>query len=718
MAKQRVMVYVMHEHETAAAQAAVADAYVTEGYVCGEADDAAIDQMRQQGMTVNVMPSAPAAMPPGLDSFGPEDVPVPGYYLIWLQPPVPAHARTAIEATGVRFVERRDDWYCVFVADDAQLGALQGLEWVKAIKPYDADETLRMLAIRPVLTGTWDLLLHAAADQAALETWLADEKIEVLQSGPRKLRIVAGEEQLGGLARRHEIAEIAPWRPPQLRLERSRALVGVDPVPQIQNAGALTGAGVVVGVCDTGLDDQHAAFAGTTRQVIARGRPGDGSDPHGHGTHVTGTIVGRAGGAGAQYTGIAPDAQVVVQSVLDAGGGLGGLPFDLNDLLDEAYQKEVRIHNDSWGSDTRGAYTMSSREIDEFVWKHPDMLVVIAAGNDGSCLPPRFGQRKSKAGFVDWKSVGAPGTSKNALVVGACRSDRTQGGFSTLKHRDVWPATFPDDPIGDATVSGDAEQIAGFSSRGPCDGHRVKPDVVAPGTDIAAPRASTAPAHHFSGVVPGTGRTYGYMCGTSMATPIVAGTAALVRQYLVQQRSHQPSAALLKALLINGARPLTGDTAVADSEGVPNYHQGFGCISLLRSIPVGGDFVLAFRDDWQDPARAFRTQGTTRRRFKVTTTKQAPLRITLAYTDYFANGVQNNLNLLLDIGGKQRTGNEALAAISTLPDAENNVEVIRVDDAPAATYFVSVVVSSLLEEGQHFALVVSGALDSDTLKDG
>lgn len=717
MEKKRVMVYVMHDYEAAAAQRAVTDPYVTEGYVCGDADDAAIAAMQQSGMTVNVLPTAPAVTPPAFESFGPEDIPVPGYYLIWLQPPVPPQARGDIEATGVRFIERRGEWHVVYVADDTQLTALQDLAWVKSIKPYNADETLRTVAAHPVLTGTWDLLLHEASEQPALEEWLADQGIEILQRGPRKLRIVAGEAQLGLLARRHEIAEIAPWRPPQFRLERSRALVGVHPVPQIQNV-ALTGAGVVVGVCDTGLDEQHAAFAGTTVQVIARGRPGDGSDPHGHGTHVTGTIVGRANGPGAQYTGIAPDAQVVVQSVLDADGGLGGLSFNLNDLLDEAYRKEVRIHNNSWGSDTHGAYTLSSREIDEFAWKHPDMLVVIAAGNDGTALPPHFGQRKSQRGFVDWGSVGAPGTAKNALVVGASRSNRTRGGFSTLKHRDVWPNTFPDDPIGSDPISGDAEAIAGFSSRGPCDGQRVKPDVVAPGTDIAAPRASTAPAHHFSGIVPGTHRTYGYMCGTSMATPIVAGTAALVRQYIVQQRNHQPSAALLKALLINGARPLTAACAVADSDGLPNYHQGFGRISLRRSIPVDGDFVLAFVDEWQNPTRAFRIGGTTRRRFKVTTTATAPLRVTLAYTDFFANGIQNNLNLLVDVAGRQCPGNEALGKLGALPDPVNNVEVVRIDDAPAGTYFVSVIATNLLEDHQHFALVVTGALHSDTLKDG
>ncbi|MEO9826132.1 MAG: S8 family serine peptidase [Paracoccaceae bacterium] len=94
--------------------------------------------------------------------------------------------------------------------------------------------------------------------------------------------------------------------------------------------------------------------------------------------------------------------------------------------FEEAYQAGARNNNNSWGADVAARYTFSTIEVDEFVDEHPHMTVVIASGNDGSAHQPVI----SAAGDVDWLSVGAPATSKNAITVGASRSDRTQGGYS------------------------------------------------------------------------------------------------------------------------------------------------------------------------------------------------------------------------------------------------------------------------------------------------
>jgi subtilisin family serine protease len=728
------MVFVLHEHQQADAMQAVAGAESTDGYVVGDADEAAVLSLRAAGMTVHELPDGPSVQSRKLSDFSPGDRPIPGHYLVWLLPPILPGYHGELARTGARIFERRsarpslrpptqgvaaaaeENWYLVHVESADELARLLALTFVKAVRPFGIEERLRWLPDLPTLNAVYDVRLHGEVDSPALIGWLRGIGIEIIEESRRKLRVVAGEPALLLLAMRGEVAEIAPWRQPAPLLDCARKLVGVEPQPVLANGTLLTGKGVVIGVCDSGIDSAHPAFAGKVLNVIPRGRPNDGSDPHGHGTHVTGTIVG-ADAYGLR--GVAPDAQVVVQSVMDANGGLGGLPVDLNMLLQEAWDKEVRIHNDSWGADTRGAYTLSSLEIDEFVWHHPEMLVVVAAGNDGTANDPSLGMRKSATGFVDWNSVGAPGSAKNALVVGACRSDRTVGGWSQLPHRSVWPSAFQDKPIAEDLVSGNSDAIAGFSSRGPCDGQRVKPDVVAPGTDVAAPRASGAPAYHFAGPVPGTNRSYGYMSGTSMATPIVTGLAALIRQYLVDERSHRPSAALIKALIINGACPLSDATAVADLQGLPNYHQGFGRVSLDGSIPISNGFVLAFSDEWADPAKAFRIGAlNNRRRFVVATTATADLHVTMAYTDYYANGVQNNLDLLVDVAGKQRAGNENLGRIGPLPDPVNNVEVIRLSNAPAGTYFVSVVATNLLKDSQHFALVVAGALASNVLTEG
>lgn len=120
------------------------------------------------------------------------------------------------------------------------------------------------------------------------------------------------------------------------------------------------------------------------------------------------------------------------------------------------------------------------------------MVIVISAGNEGTAAPPRS---SSAAGFVDWLSMGSPASCKNALTAGASRSDRTSGGFSSLSYGNAWPNQFPDPLI--ASKRGDPQCLADFSSRGPCDDRRIKPDVVAPGTDIVSASSSQAPLSNF-----------------------------------------------------------------------------------------------------------------------------------------------------------------------------------------------------------------------------
>jgi hypothetical protein len=197
----------------------------------------------------------------------------------------------------------------------------------------------------------------------------------------------------------------------------------------------------------------------------------------------------------------------------------------------------------------------------------------------------------------------------------------------------------------------------------------------------------------------------------------VTGLAALLRQWLIAERKHGPSAALLKAILVNGAVPLTGEDAVADVATVPNPHQGFGCVSLPNSIPVDGSFVLAFVDTWTDPGLAFTRTSPQRHRWTFSLATPGPLRLTLAYTDYFARGVQNNLDLIVEVPGTtaKRVGNETLGSFGVLPDPSNNIEALKIDLAPAGLYTVSVTAANLLQPGQHYALAVAGALTSDVL---
>ena len=93
------------------------------------------------------------------------------------------------------------------------------------------------------------------------------------------------------------------------------------------------------------------------------GRLNDASDPDGHGTHVTGSVVGDGSASDGLIRGMAPKARVAFQSILDDNGRLGGLPTDYGDLFKQAYRKDARIHNNSWGADVESRYTAGSMEV-------------------------------------------------------------------------------------------------------------------------------------------------------------------------------------------------------------------------------------------------------------------------------------------------------------------------------------------------------------------
>ncbi|MEO6238343.1 MAG: S8 family serine peptidase [Vicinamibacterales bacterium] len=750
MADVKVIAYFMHEHEQAVAIAAVRNAQVTDSYVLGEIDEAQVPTLERAGLIVErVLPPvanpvdgltrvfemrgpratararrrSPAAAgrsgPPIVDPHQPQ------FYLIRLSGPLLREYRERLEAAGVVPSERLDTATYVARIAPAQLGAVQALEFVTGLTVYGARETEMATSafgareaapVSPIGATpmrTFDLQLHDAADLARAVAAIEQLDVSIAGAKGRKIRFYVLETDadtaIAQIRALPAVRKVEPYIEPELHNDVARVLLGIDvpaaspPVAQLTE----TGAGQVVGIADTGLDDTHPDFAGRIASLIALGRPGDATDPHGHGTHVAGTVLGSGSASAGRHRGVAPAATLVFQSLLDASFKLGGLPLDLADLFEEAYQNGARIHNNSWGAVVDSEYTMNSHEVDEFVAKRRDMLVVISAGNEGQAAQRLHAQ----VGSVDWLSIGAPASCKNAITVGASRSSRTAGGLSTLTYGVAWPSEFPDGPIANDAVSGDAEALAGFSSRGPCTDRRVKPDIVAPGTDILSAKSSRAPLHRFWG--PGPSPHYAYMGGTSMAAPLVAGCAALVREYYVTTRHHaKPSAALLKATLINSARTLTGASAVADFNVLPNMHQGWGAVDMRLAYPnpAQPNLRLEFVDEWQDPAKSFGVTGQ-RRRFQIGVAAGQRLSICLAYTDAPGRALQNNLNLLVEPpGGSKIVGNQNLPLALQPMDQENNVEVARIAAPVAGNYLIQVSASNLLTAEQDFALVVTGAL--------
>jgi serine protease AprX len=744
MAKKRVIAYYMHEPEREAAEKVLSASQSTDSFAVGEIEDSEIEKLKQKGVIVieeqgmareerdseEVKKVAALESAPGRQfaaELGGDTIPaLEDYYNLRLRGPLLETWRQQLKAIGVTILEKVSGGYKVRLKSD-QVAAVTALDCVadlRWITPAEAAPRIVTRAVPPskgLIGGaqmlTFDVRLNRVEDREKVEGWLREKHLTIAGASRRKIRFFATRDDptLGQLACLPEVDVIAEYIAPKLCNDVARRLLRVDgPVGNNPATNVLQdGTDQIVAVADTGIDDQHPDFAGRIIGRVALGRQNDWSDPNGHGTHVAGSVLGDGNASGGQVKGVAPKAKLFFQSLLDSKGELGGLPLDLNDLFDAAYKAGARIHNNSWGAATPSRYTINSEEVDEFVKKNPDMLIVVAAGNEGTGANPV----KAAQGFVDWLSIGSPASCKNALTVGASRSDRADGPMRNTTWKQGWPNLYPQDPIAKETISGDADCLAAFSSRGPCDDRRIKPDVVAPGTDIASTRSSLAPLSNFWGPYPTPPAQplngfYAYDGGTSMATPLVSGCAALVRQYYVQRRNHEPSAALLKATLINSTVWLKGADSIAPTMGQPNYHQGFGRISMELAIPNPAQpgLELQFVDNWKDPNAWFTRTGE-RRRFQFVLGQDAPeLRICMAYTDAPARALQNNLNLMLQHVESQQKwlGNTNLPDALILPDPDNNVEVVRLTPAKKGTYLIQIFVSNMLKPPQDFSLVVSG----------
>lgn len=481
----------------------------------------------------------------------------------------------------------------------------------------------------------------------------------------------------------------------------------------------LTGAGEIVAVCDTGLDTGDAAsihpdFAGRIVAIKSypitpdwnsyvtnpNGNDGAADLDEGHGTHVSGSVLGdgtASANGPALIRGHAYKARLVFQAVEQEMKWkpnapadlrsvryiLAGLPNNLTPLFQFAYDQGARIHSDSWGGGDAGAYDAQCGQFDQFVWNHKDFCFVIAAGNDGT--------DKDGDGKINPTSVTSPGTAKNCITVGACENLRPE--FNAEKYGDWWPDDFPVAPFKADPIANNPKQVVPFSSRGPTSDGRVKPDVVAPGTFILSTRSTRIAANNFAWAAYPPNKMYFHMGGTSMATPLTSGAVALTREFLRTRRGiASPTAALLKALLVAGAQRLPGGGAgeVVDSD------QGFGRVDLDRSLKS----VLMTLEG------AGLQSGKVANSSLSVTTAGKTLRVVLAYSDFPGDKLVNNLNLIVtDPAGKRYVGNQRTTAVATLAmDSSNNVELVEVAKAKKGKWSIAVVASNVASGPQDFAL--------------
>ncbi|MBP2329589.1 subtilisin family serine protease [Kibdelosporangium banguiense] len=275
----------------------------------------------------------------------------------------------------------------------------------------------------------------------------------------------------------------------------------------------LDGTGVTVAVLDTGIDTRHPDLAGRIAESRNFTPDPDASDGHGHGTHVASTLAGSGAASGDRYKGVAPGARLLNGKVLGSDGG--GDVSQLMAGMDWAAHAGARVINMSLGAGPTDGQDPLSECVDALT-NETGALFVVAAGNvpEGNIA-----------------SVEAPAAATSALAVGAVTK---------------------------------SDQMAGFSARGPRLGDAmVKPEIVAPGVDIVAARAAG------TNLGKPVGEQYTQLSGTSMATPHVAGAAALLAQ-----KHPKWTAGELKGLLTSSAKDI----------GAAWYEQGAGRVDIPAAL--------------------------------------------------------------------------------------------------------------------------------------
>lgn len=535
------------------------------------------------------------------------------------------------------------------------------------------------------------------------------------------------------IARMSGVEYVEPYYEPRPENFLSQAVMQTDQDPYLIPGArkiwenGIRGQGQIVASADTGLDYDHNMFRQSpstiqngdiynvtdlTRRKVVRYLPmsnysnvnpwtGDpwaikdssqnsGPCTSGHGTSTTATASGNDDGiASSDNDGMAKENKIFFQDIgtvgpsVRCGNGLDDLlsyiPDDLNLLFGPAYGGGARVHTNSWGGGTN-AYALNSMQIDEFMWKHPDFLVVFAEGNDGGVL-----------GHVQQQAA-----AKNVLSAGGSFNYPSENGMTT------------------------------YSAYGPTADGRMKPTM----TFVSEGTTAWSDGDPISNQMLDAEWNFG---GTSYAAPDAAGQAALVRQYYTDgwypmgqpraNASFVPQASLITATLAASAVKMTGArTNPAAENRYPNDAQGYGRVLLDNALYFrGDDRFLKVVDD----RSGLKTSQWEQYDYYVTNSSQI-LKVVLAWTDYpgtvgASKALVNDLNLLVTApNGDTFKGNvwDAFASGQSKRntgafDNLNNIEGVIVNTPDIGKWTVRVTANDVPAGPQPFSLVTVGGIDPD-----
>ncbi len=647
----------------------------------------------------------------------------------------------------------------VLIEDKLTLGAVEHLKSLRPGVPAPTGiYTIQILTNSPMNSQTRALLSSNSNGRVINEYEILDFTNITLPLSVDSLREIAA---------RPDVVVVEPYIAPTKLDERQNMIVagnitGNGPTPGDYfsllstwgfNQAQFTTSNFGVDVSDSGIDNATTtpnhfglrlagAIGGTSRVVYNRlegtanvGSTLQGCDGHGNlNAHIIGghtgsrTAAPHADAQGFRYgLGVNPFINRIGSSVIFDPSTFTNP--NLPNLQSRAYNDQMRLSSNSWGSAANGAYTTTSQTFDALTRDaqptgstfanagNQQMVVLFAAGNSGP--------------GVD--TMGAPGTAKNVITVGASENVHPFGAADQCGTTDSGADNLND--------------IIAFSSRGPTDDGRVKPDIVAPGTHVSggvfqathsdAGNGAAAACFDASGVCAGPGASdfwplgqqfYTASSGTSHSTPAVAGGASLVYQQFLNNPTYlsdrlpagaqPPSPAMVKAYLTNTTRYMTG---VSANDNLYSNNQGMGLMDLGRAFDTTPRII---RD--QVAAQAFANTGELRVFTGSVSDASRPFRVSLAWTDApgatTGNSFSNNLDLTVTIAGQTYRGNVFSGALSVpggSADIANNLESVFLPAGfPVGTPFlVTVRATNITANGipndgaadptdQDFALVV------------
>lgn len=411
-----------------------------------------------------------------------------------------------------------------------------------------------------------------------------------------------------------------------------------------------------------GARTTHVEFPNNKVNII------DGAALDDHATHVTGTIV--AQGLTASLKGIA----------FDASADSYDWNNDYGEMTIEAASGMLVSNHSYWiGQNARwnfGAYDSRARSFDQIAFNAPFYLAVTAAGNDrNDSADPLIGPYLNQK--FGYNLIRGMQNGKNFLTVGAVSQ--------------VSNYTGPDSVV-----------MSPFSSWGPTDDGRIKPEIVAKGVSVRSTLVSSDTAS-------------GLKSGTSMASPAVTGAVVLMQQHYHNIFNNYMRAATVKGLLLH----------TADEAGIydgPDYEYGWGLLNAEKAANVitgknVGSTII-------DELTLNNSQTYTR---SITVNGTEPLMVSISWTDRPGtanNGVEDptDLNLVNDLDVRViKTDNTTYfpwtldpantfnAPVRTQDNFRDNFEKVQVDN-PGGTYNIVVTHKGTLTGGsQNFSLIVSGS---------